>query len=389
MFILLSVLGTGKYEPTKYCYNNIVTDESKFTVLALKQIFNPEKIFVVMTERAKQTHGLELMNLPELDEISVLNGQNHDELWDLFNIIVDKIPENSELILDVTHGFRSQPIILLAIIIYLQTVKNIKIKHIFYGAFDIKDENGNAQFFELTPFLELIEWSFATKLFLENGIISPISQLLINIHQQAYNNPSEYLPKGLKQLGNNLKNLETALNAIRLKEIIEYSREVQSMINDESKAAKDAKNLNSAKPFQFLLDKIQKQIPPFYNYDFQNIDDILKLKKDAIEYYLNIGLYQQAITVARELLVTWVCKLKKYDPIKERQEAENFINTKPENNTETEEFNELVKIWINLGDTRNDINHASMRENPVNVNKIKQHIEKLCKQAIEIIPELN
>lgn len=395
--ILLSVLGTGDYKPTKYSYNNIVTDGSKFTVIALKQIFNPEKIFVVMTEKAKQTHGLELMSLCEIDEISVPEGKNHDELWDFFQKIVDKIPESSELILDVTHGFRSQPMILLAIVIYLQTVKNIKIKHIVYGAFDVKDANGNSQFFDLILFLELIEWSFATKLFIDKGIISPISTLLVHIHQQAYKNQSEYLPKGLKNLGNNLQLLEIAFNSIRFNDIISFSKNIKSII-DDGKATYDIENIKTASPFKNLIQKIYDQIVPFAEADHQSINSLISSKQEIIKYYLKVGLYQQAVTLSRELIVTLVCKLKGFEWIKERETyAEKYINEQlplhKENlnlkqNKNSIEHSELIEIWYDLSEIRNDINHASMRENPIKTTIVNEKIVEFCEKTLEITQKL-
>lgn len=394
--ILLSVLGTGDYKPTQYSFNGILTQSSKFTVVALKQIFNPKQIFVVMTDKAKETHGLELMQVCEIQEIHIPDGKNQEELWDMFQKIIDKIPENEELILDVTHGFRSQPMILLAIVIYLQTIKNIKIKHILYGAFDVKDENGNSQFFDLTLFLELIEWSFATKLFIDKGIISPIASLLVHIHQQAYKNQSEYLPKGLKNLGNNLQLLEIAFNSIRFNDIIYFSKNTKSIIED-GKAVNDIENLKTASPFKNLIQKIHDQILPFAVANYQSIDSLISSKLEIIHYYLKVGLYQQAVTLSRELLVTLVCKLKGFEWIKERETAEKYINEqlcldnenlRLKQNKNIIEHLELIEIWRDLSEIRNDINHASMRENPIKSTIVNETITTLCEKTIQLTQKL-
>ena len=66
--------------------------------------------------------------------------------------------EGDQIILDVTHGFRSLPMLIFVVAAYLRQMKYVVLERVVYGAYEAKDENYNAPVFDLTLMVELMDW---------------------------------------------------------------------------------------------------------------------------------------------------------------------------------------------------------------------------------------
>lgn len=384
--VLISVIGTGTYQPTTYQFNGKQSETSPYIIKAINDLFKPDKTFVIMTEQAETAHKSNLEQVCEFEMIQIKAGKNEQELWDMFQVVADIVPENQNIIIDVTHGFRSQPMLLLAIAIYLQVTKNVKVDYILYGAFDAKDENGISPIFDLKPFLDLISWSFATDNFIKKGDATLLSELIINIHNQAYKSKNDYLPKGLKSVGQKLSDMTKAFSVVRPQEILSIAQELPEKI---TQSYSDTDNLSKAKPFKSLLDKITEKFAKFSIDETVFSESGIYAQAEIIQYYLDTKQYQQAVTLSRELVVSKVCSIYKFDMLTQREQAENLLNSTIRNDNPflqmTEQGKNFADIWQVLGNIRNDINHAGMRENPIPASSIIQQIEKLCSQTIELV----
>jgi len=162
--IALSFLGLGQfneetktyaYQKTKYSFQGN-TIETEYFPFAVSQFIKPEKLFVIMTEKAEEIHAAALNKLCDFEPIKIPNGKSEEEFWIIFDKITSVINEGDEIVFDITHGFRSQPFIVIVLLLYLKALKNIKIKNILYGAFEAKDENNITPVFELKSFIDLM-----------------------------------------------------------------------------------------------------------------------------------------------------------------------------------------------------------------------------------------
>ncbi len=152
----LSVLGTGDYHKANYSlcdddnrianqtHNSEYIQTSVFALLC-KDYSDGDKITIFVTEESKRIHGLKLKN--ELEEligdkktdlnfIMIKNGMSKSEQWENFNLMYNEIGCDEEVTADVTHGFRTLPIQLYTILGYAETLKNITVKGVYYGAFE-------------------------------------------------------------------------------------------------------------------------------------------------------------------------------------------------------------------------------------------------------------
>ncbi|MCC7224785.1 MAG: TIGR02221 family CRISPR-associated protein [Chitinophagales bacterium] len=384
--MLISVIGTGGYKPTTYQFGGKQAESSPYVIKAIKELFSPDKIFVLMTKEAEEKHKSDLEQVCEFEMIPIQTGKNERELWDMFQAVAEKVPENETLIIDVTHGFRSQPMLLLAIAVYLQVMKNVKIAHILYGAYDAKDDNGVSPIFDLKPFLDLISWSFATDNFLKKGDATLLSELLSNIHNQAHKSKNDYSPKGLKGIGKTLAKLSEAFAVVRPQEVLELASQLPKKIKQ---TYSDIDNLSEAKPFKSLLDKITEKFDKFsFNGSFFS-EEGMRAQAKIIKFCLDTEQYQQAVTLSRELIVTKACAILNFDMIKNRGEAEKQLNDAAINENHflqmTEQSKEFVSIWRNLVEIRNDINHAGMRKKTIPAKSLIEQIKKLCGEVVELV----
>ena len=90
------------------------------------------------------------------------------------------LKDGDELYVDITHCFRSLPLVLLNTIIYLKEVssKNITIQKILYGMLDVNRELGYAPIVELNNVLEVNEWISGAHALKEYGNGYKIAELL-------------------------------------------------------------------------------------------------------------------------------------------------------------------------------------------------------------------
>jgi len=390
--IAISFLGTGDYTETEYRHEG-KSFKTEFFPEAVYHIFNPEDLYVILTPQAYNKHYDNLSKRIKFNEININTGKNEDELWDMFNSVVNAIPENSEIIFDVTHGFRSQPLFALAIIIFLKTVKNIKVYKILYGAFEAKTDD-ITPIFDLTPFLNLIEWTGAVNEFIKYGNANNLRDILSNI-QDSHNKSNEDKLTVAKNFGNNLGDFLERLSFLRIHSISKPT--LSDLINNLSKSIslieKDFEKDKSLEPFMSLFSLINSKIEPFGSLTNKIFDiESLKVQVNIVKWYINSNQYQQAFTLYREFLVTSFCIKSSLDPINDRDIAENNIHTfikkydfKNSENADIHKNNVhyvIVKYFNDILELRNDMNHASMRENP---NPVKSFVNK----SKNLIPEMN
>ncbi|MGC9079052.1 MAG: TIGR02221 family CRISPR-associated protein [Candidatus Kapaibacteriota bacterium] len=395
MAIGISFLGTGNYQKVTYIFNG-EKFETEYFPIAFCHFLKLDSLYLIMTEESRQKHFEEfdqkfkdcLVNCT-LKKILIPSGKTEDELWNIFEIIASNLPENSEISFDITHAFRSIPFMIFAICRYLSVVKKVTIKNIVYGAFEARLDN-IAPVFNLTPFLDLIQMSDAVNHFYLFGNSSLIAEILNKIQGQFYmSNVKSIKPTKLKSFGDVLDNLTSALSIIRIEEAIKLSFELSKKLEEFSN---EAKELPIAKPFALLLDKIQKRFPKtapagFYLFSTEGF----KIQANLLDFYIETNQFVQAITLAREIIVSFCVVRKNKDPKKKacREEVEKELGTllsrlKNKENLSDQE-RPLAEIWSHITTTRNDIDHAGMNEHPEKTSTAIDNVKDICKMVTEFI----
>jgi len=233
--VLISFLGTSqkqenrKYKTADYKFNNGETITTSFIADAIRKYYNVDKLILIgtvksMWEEVYETfcgqevdsdYSLNLyeycinansqteLYLPNIEKIEQVLGKdskvvlikyglNEEEIQ--FNqetiLGIEKyLEKNDELILDITHSFRSLPLFLLNTIIYLQNVslKNISISHVLYGMLDVSRELAYTPVVDLKSLLNTSEWIVGAYSFKEFGNAYKIANLLKDENKSVCN----------------------------------------------------------------------------------------------------------------------------------------------------------------------------------------------------------
>ncbi len=191
--VFLTVLGTGAYSEANYKYGENIY-KTRFIQEALISEFcktwsKDDKICVFLTKGAKEKNWnndleklLKTLNLEvQIIPVDIKDGQNEEEIWEIFDELYKSVNENDSIIFDITHSFRSIPMLVIVFLNYAKVLKNVNLSGIYYGAFEAaKNNNGISPIFDLTPFSILQDWTNATNIFLQTGDSSYINELAQN-----------------------------------------------------------------------------------------------------------------------------------------------------------------------------------------------------------------
>jgi CRISPR-associated DxTHG motif protein len=369
---LITTLGAGEYKPVTYRWNDH-TYETSFVQEAFVHWLKPEVTCVLLTEKARETHWnnlcQRLQEHTQIVEVDIPDGKSEAELWRIFEKISDAVCEGDQIAFDITHGFRSLPVIALLTIAYLKQIKQVKVRYILYGAFDAKDEQGTPVF-DLTPFANLLDWLAAAKMFMATGDSSELGQLIQEIQNDAYRNREAYgenLPRALKNFGAALAEVSHDLLLTRVPNL---PKSVSNLIEKQKQASAEVSQW--APPLRLLLDKIAAAYAPFQ-------DDSLPTQAKLIRWYLNHNHIVQAMTLAREWVVSYHLHKEGRDwrSRKEREQMEKRLG----------ESLQQDSLWSKIAEIRNDLAHCGFGRaegRVIAATSIRQNAEEVVKQIEQL-----
>ena len=153
-----------------------------------------EEVYCEVAEHCEHTNSMSELFVPHLKEIEAAVGKdahlalirygvNEQEINENINIILglnQLLATGDELIVDVTHSFRSLPITIMNLLLYLKNVssRSIKISHIYYGMIEMNKEYGYAPIVDFRKILKLNDWIVGANAFKQYGNVDQIAGLL-------------------------------------------------------------------------------------------------------------------------------------------------------------------------------------------------------------------
>jgi CRISPR-associated protein, TM1812 family len=297
---LITFLEITDYEEVEYRWHDL-SKPTKFVQEALVRWLQPETTCVLLTKEARKKHWGDLCqrlqrHTQTVEEINIPDGKSEAELWRIFAAISKAVQEGDEIVFDITHGFRSLPMIAMLTIAYLKQVKGVKVQYVLYGAYEARnDKDQVAPVFDLTLFADLLDWLAAAKIFTATGDSSELGQLIQEIQNDAYRNREAYgenLPRALKNFG---MALEEVSNDLLLARVPNLPDSIRRLAQRQSEANTEVGQWTQ--PLTLLLDKIAAAYAPFQ-------DDSLPTQAALIRWYLDHNHIVQAVTLAREWVVS-------------------------------------------------------------------------------------
>lgn len=439
--VFISILGTGNYKPCIYRQGDFTSTETRFIQEATLDFLRKSSewcatdaayIFLTPTARSanwqavpidsrtdspKDYAGLEptlsQMGLPfPVEPVEISEEGDEEAIWSVFRSIYDQIREGDRLYIDITHSFRYLPMLLLVLTNYAKELKGAEVVSITYGNWEAKTEI--KPIVDLGALIELQDWTVAAGEFLRNGRASGLAELTkerVTPILKATKGKSEPA-KALRDLVNKLTTVSQSLTTIRGKEILSGG------IFEELDECTHGLDAGLITPMVPLIDKIKDSFGDFDTKSSVSNGFV------AARWCYRMQLYQQSITILQETMKAYVAASHGYPSDEEHYTelaAKAFFFAK--SNTPEEEWQlgesksdptdrekrakvvkqfltgsavrELHPLYTEIGQLRNDFNHAGFRRNAVNGRDIPGRIEKLIrrteevlrgKQAIEALP---
>ena len=226
--VLISFLGTGPfasketrtYRTANYRIGETDLGDYPFVAAAIRKYYKIETVLLIGTphsmweevyrwfskkedkiyediwmhcEMANNKSSLEIPHIKEIEHalggdskvVLIKYGITDEEIQENINIILglqEHFQDGDELIVDITHSFRSLPIFLMNLLVYLQDVspKRIKISHIHYGMLEMLKEPDYeyAPIVDLKGMMTVQEWITGVYNFMEFGNAYKLAELL-------------------------------------------------------------------------------------------------------------------------------------------------------------------------------------------------------------------
>jgi len=388
---LITMLGTVGYDLATYHLAEKAEDvETRFFSVAVTQWFKPEAVYVLLTDQARNHENWRCcreeleQRLPakSIHEVLIPAGKSEKELWQIFEAIEGTMSPGDTIIFDVTHGFRSLPILSLLAIAYLRQVKGVKVERVVYGAYEAKDEQKVVPVFDLTPFVGLLDWLTAAKIFMSTGDGRELAGLMESVQNQAFRSSAPNPPKQLKSLARWVHEVSQNLLLNRASQLAHSVQELQEQLSQPSLKNEVRKWLPPLVP---LFSQIQQQYAPF-------AQDDLHTQLKVIEWYATHGHLVQAYTLAREWLVNYELRRQgKWDARADRNTRESVerdlhqaaMSTRAGDSSHNAD--RIAKLWDELTDYRNDIAHCGFRESPIPAATLRDKLGRIIEQLKSLL----
>lgn len=408
---LLTFLGARPLEETTYTWQEL-THAASAAPLATTAFLKPSRVSVFLTERARQTtysaferEFQERFPTVALQPVDVPSGRNEQELWALFENMVDTVLEAKEraIALDITHGFRSLPLMAMLAAVYVRSAFAVQIEAVLYGALDATHD-GQTPMFDLSPMLTLLEWAVAADRFNRTGDARYLASLLRE-QQRALAQRWQQQPERLRSLStlNNLAgSLQEISQALRLIRPHQAMQAVAHFPQRVHQAQPVLQQTTMAQPFMRLLQHIQGTYAPLALDDPGQQREALAKEREMVFWYAERELWPQAAALAREWLVSWVMAHIGIAPetsTTERLRVEGFLNSEADAFLQAKkqerpftpiflrdvpQVEAMLGLWKTLTRIRNDILHAGMRDKP----EQPEHLVRNLKKALDTMKGL-
>jgi len=380
---LISFLGTGNYQRVTYELDG-KRASSCYIAAVLAELLEPDKVIVAATDEAWAKHGRGVeaafreRNLDPPQRAAIPPGASEAELWSQFQTVVDLIAapgEDDEVVFDITHGFRSQPFFASAAIDYCRSVlgrpANLRV---VYGAFEAKNSENVAPIWDLTVYVDALDWSRALLLFLRTGraddVVKPTERLGRSLRKQwslsGRHGPAPRLQQLARAFENFGKDLVTVRTGSMLCEQPSSAKQLLQALQ-ESRAEVTAR----IPPLGHVLDRILGMVRPLCTDARLSQPEGQRALQHLARMYLQMGRYAEAAAMVREGWITAYADQRADRPVRGRFETDAREEAEARLRTDS------PRLLEEIGDVRNDIEHAGFRKQPLPPETIISRIRKL------------
>ncbi len=267
--------------------------------------------------------------------LRIPDGATEAQLWEIFHQLNQAVAHGDELFVDVTHGFRTLPIVVLMALDYLQRAKNVQVVQVTYGAFaaGTADSLDIHPTFDLTPFFVLQEWSSALVL-LEAGDLRALGLVLERACDDLGRVLGKDRPASLRHLPGSLQRLGDDLWCNRLRDLpchLDNTAKNLTTLRDDLEAlsrrakagGRISRVVGALQPLRAVLGKLEAEIGKLVPLpgDPELVYGVL-----AALYCVEHGLVVQGLTLLRESLLDYLIERLECQDL-DRRAADGLIGS--------------------------------------------------------------
>ena len=428
----MSVLGTSFYDKCIYMGRK-ASVQTRFVQKAVledigaKDWTGEDSAYIMLTSKARAdnwvgTNETRYNNKTECDEhyerlekvlgdtklpcqvrdVSIPDGKNEDEMWQVFGIVFDLLQEGDELYFDLTHAFRYLPMLLLVLGNYAKFLKNVRVVYMSYGNYEGRERDNNNPENDLAPIVDLLplsileDWTFAAGAFRETGRVEPLLNSL-NV-ENLKSNFNGTVKIYLSDLIKSLEGFEKSVRVCQSKEIIKggdacmVKALIKKLVSKEMLPA----------PLLSVLSDMKSE---FMSYSQTSLRNIIY----TLQWCKKYGLVQQGYTLCQEGIVTlFVEHYKSLVTFPKQKEFRNYwssiLGLEKAKVSDTDcwrdgllQYKEISKavfatefvrnvreIYADMTDKRNAVNHAGY-SGDVSLDKIFDEFNGVIDRCISDI----
>lgn len=248
----------------------------------------------------------------------------------IVKMLHDRVRPKDRVLFDITHGLRHLAIIGLFASLVVEALKGATVDEIYYGAFDIKLEDGASPVVRLDGLLDIVRWIRALAVFEASGDLSGMGPLLAG----------EIGGRDATKLSHSTFLEQT----LRLVEARDASRQVLAALGrTHSPVAK------------LFRPEIERQL------GWARHDDLAAGQRELARKHLDGGNYLAAALLGSEAALSWLMTSERsplgtpYDP---RKEEDRHAARREANALFDHRRSALARHYWGLSDLRNALAHA-------------------------------
>lgn len=191
--LLVTSIGTSSYSPTVYEFRG-QRIETRFAPVATATLCGlagtGARAVILATPDATARYKEELSSAFEAIGMSAEwydSGDGRDSLADLkvLEVLAEAVPPQASVTLDITFGLRNLPFLYLAALTYLVGLRQVTVRGIYYGAFELR-HNGAAPIIDATHLFDLLQWYQALQALHETGHALSLARVVRELVAERY-----------------------------------------------------------------------------------------------------------------------------------------------------------------------------------------------------------
>ncbi len=398
--VLIATIGTGRYACARYVvagsegrdagwpteYSPVATAR----LLLAMEAGERARALILCTPEAREKH-FEAISFqlraagcdPEAVEIGM--GQTPGEQFDILGRLAERIPKGARITADFTLSLRHLGLAFVAALGQLVALRDAVVETVAYGAFELRDGEGNVPLVDATPLFRLIEWSQAARAFAHRGDLAPLHEFIRREGRIAHESGDMAFRRVLARLERPVGALARAEHSGLPLETGLAARELLRVLG--------GLHGELPEPMLMIVERLHDglgawAVPEGVADKGAIVLDRAELRRELrlVEHYLKTQNPARALRLLREWLVNLVVERQGrgagwLDFGKVRKPAEQLLNILAARKEQGEIEGELVElgsVWSAVRRLRNNVAHAAFTADRVSptVEKVANELGK-------------